>query len=789
MQDFEEALGHLEFPKLLSHIARHTHSEVSAGEVLGLRPFGNRHEIETRFRNITDLRRLLEEGDALKISAFADVSPLLERVRPDGAVLDAHELAAFTPLMQIIDDIRTQLGPRDDVPSLKDLSAPLTGFPDILKILARSIDSEGAILDTASPELLDLRTGIRRLEARIRKRLEGVVQDHGVSIFLQDTFITQRSGRWVIPVRMDSKGMVDGVVHDVSKSGETAFVEPLAIIHLSNELENLIAEQKAEEIRVLRRISAQIRARADEIGAQAAIITRLDVLNGIALFADRLKMAVPIINETGEIAIFGGRHPLLMLTFARLAGDREVVPLDVRLGGDDRVMVITGSNAGGKTIAIKTIGLLVAMALTGIPVAASSSTSLPLVRRLLVDIGDEQSIEENLSTFSAHINHIASILGKSDGETLVLIDELGTGTDPDEGAAIACAVLSEISRTGALLFATTHLTDIKGYVHRTEGMVNASMEFDQETLTPLYRLRMGEPGKSHAIDIAQRYGLPERVIEAAKTFLGGRRAEFDDLIADLNFKRRQYEETLRDLAREKEEWEEKNRRLTETISVSERQGREILEKALREASDVIVNAKRQMHDLLDEARKRGREKIAEARREADRLLDETGARLREVQGEPDDILPLDKVIEGDVVFIRSFGHDAAVAEVDLRHGRVRVRSGGKEIEVPASDVAARRGGEVALRRRDEGISVPEKSAGHELMLVGLRVDDALSRLEPFLNDASLAGMREVRIIHGIGKGILMRAVRDHLHGHPLIARYRSGTTDEGGAGVTIATLV
>lgn len=788
MQDFEQALEHLEFSRLLAQVARHTHSDASAREVLGLRPFDSGEEIGRRFAQIAELRRLTEQGDTLKMGAFEDVTPLLERARPDGAVLEPQDLAVFTPLFQTIEDVRGQLGSRDDVLSLKALVAELTGFPDLLNVLVRSVDSEGTILDTASPELLELRTAVRRLDSRIRRRLEDLVQDQAVAIFLQDTFITQRSGRWVIPVRMDSKGQVGGVVHDVSKSGETAFVEPLAIIHLSNELENLIAEQKAEEIRILRRISALLRVRSEQIESQARVIVGLDVLNAVGLFADRFGMAVPLINESGEVFIEGGRHPLLMLAFERLGGGREVVPLDIRLGGHDRVMVITGSNAGGKTVAIKTVGLLTAMALSGMPVPASSASSFPLLKRILADIGDEQSIEEDLSTFSAHIGRIASILGKSDGETMVLLDELGTGTDPDEGAAIACAVLSEILQRRSLLFATTHLTDIKGYVHRTAGMVNASMEFDHQTLTPLYRLRVGEPGKSHAIDIARQYGLPERVVEAARVLLGGRRVEFDDLIADLNLKRRQYEETLLALDRERRELKEKNEKSAEILAEAEARRREVIEKALGEASDLVVSTKRRMYDLLEEARKKGRQKTLEARREAEGILRDLGEKLKELRGQADDILPLDRVMEGDVVFIKSLGHDAAVAEVDLRHGRVRVRSGGKEIEVPASDVAARRGGPAVLRSRDEGISVPEKSAGHELMLIGLRVDDALSRIESFLNDASLGGVQEVRIIHGVGKGILMKAVREHLRGHPLIARYRSGTTDEGGAGVTIATL-
>jgi len=784
----ENALNLLEFHKLLRIISKYSHSEASEKAVGEITPLAHREEIEKRLGQVDELRRMSQQNDPLRLSEFSDIAPLLASLRPEGAVLDARELSLFTPLLTVLSDVSSQIEKRADLPLLREISGQLTGFPQILTLLTRSIDSEGNILDTASSLLSELRGQVRQLEGRVRKRLEEMMRDEKVSLFLQDTFITERSGRWVIPVRMDSKGLVPGVVHDVSRSGETAFIEPLAIIGISNELENLIAEQKAEEMRILRDICSRIRGVADEMGAQYGVIVYLDLLYCISQFADELKMQIPRIDDAGVLHLVGARHPLLTLTLEK-TGAVGVVPLDVRLGGENTVMVITGSNAGGKTIAIKTIGLLQLMALSGMPVPADSSSRFPLIYDLLIDIGDEQSIEHSLSTFSAHVSNISGILKKADAHSLALIDELGTGTDPEEGAALACAVLKEIRNSGALLFATTHLTDIKGFVHRTEGMVNASMEFDQKSLTPLYKLREGEPGQSHALEIAKKYGLPERIIESAKGMLGGIKVEFDNLIADLNEKRLRYERGLRELGSQQKEMEEKSRLLQQTLSDAERHKKDLLAKAYREASELIADTKRQMRALLDEIKKTEKTKRREVITQVETKQEEVVQKLREYDISDYGSPSLEEIKQGDVVFVRSLGYDASVLEVDLRHKRLRVRSGGMEIEVPVSDIGFKTGKSAEVKPRTVHTERPDEIASSRINLVGSRVDEALSKLEPFLNHASLAGLSEVTIIHGFGTGILARAVREHLTGHPLVKHFRSGEQSEGGAGVTVVTLV
>jgi DNA mismatch repair protein MutS2 len=776
----KESLKVLEFDKILNIISRFSNSDISRKSILEIYPLNDRKHIEKRFGQIREIQRLSQEGTPLKLSHFHDIYQHIEKIKPEGAVLDPLELISFMPVLRIISDISLQIRDRENLPLLREMADHLTGFPEIIDTMEKSLDSEGNVLDTASSTLFYLRKRIRSLDIKINKRLEELVRDKKVIPFLQDSFITKRAGRWVIPVRMDSKGQISGVVHDVSKSGETAFIEPLEIIGLSNELENLIAEEKAEEIRILRNICKMIRQVADEIKAQYTIIIYLDVLNSIARFSDLLKMNVPLINDASVIKLVTAKHPLLMI-LEKENVIKEVVPLDLELGGGNSVMVITGPNSGGKTITIKTVGLLLLLALSGIPVPADSSSSFPLTNELLVDIGDEQSIENSLSTFSAHISNISEILKKTDSKTIVLMDELGTGTEPVQGAAIACAVLKDLKEKGSLVFATTHLTDIVVFVYRIEGMINASMEFDQNTFTPLYKLRVGEPGQSYALEIARGYGLPENILGFAKEMLGSINVEFHNLLSELKKKRLQYEDAANRLQRQGVEIEDREKVLKERLTALESQKMGMLEKAYKEAQDVIMATKRQMHAILEEAKK---EKRREAIKKVEKAQQEVGEKLREFHREA--LLSVDEIKKGDMVFVRSIGYDATVVKIDRKHNRLKVKAGNRDVEVPISDVGHKKGNLPVSKAIVEKTEEAEDEVSSVLNIVGLRVDEALSRLEPFLNHAFLAGLEEVTVIHGIGTGALLKAVRNYLAGHPLVNRYRSKSQFE--EGITVVTM-
>ncbi|MDA8169278.1 MAG: endonuclease MutS2 [Nitrospiraceae bacterium] len=780
-----ESLHALEFDRILEAIAGFSHGAPSSGKVLKIRPLSGASEIKEKFALVADVRRLGTDGNPLRLRYFEDISGVLEKARPEDAVLEPKELLAFIPVLSMMQEIPVQLregpGEKTKTPSLAALASGLTGFPETLAAIERSIGPEGDILDGASPELSYIRGRKRGLESRIRRRLEEIVRDAGVTPFLQDEFISQRSGRWVIPVRMDSKGQVPGVVHDISRSGETAFMEPLEIIGVSNELENLAAQEKAEEIRILKSISGRIRSRPDEIARQYETVIALDVLNSIALFSDGLGAGIPEINGSSTLKIVRGRHPLLVL----LKGAGEIVPLDLTLGGQDRVMVITGPNAGGKTIAMKTAGLLTLMALSGIPVPADPSSSFPVSEGMLVDIGDEQSIEADLSTFAAHVENISLIIKSADPKTVVLMDELGTGTDPSQGAALACSVLEDLKQKGALVLATTHLIDIITFVHRTPGMVNASMEFDAKTLTPLYRLKPGEPGESYALEIARRYGMPEAILGRAREMLGTAGLEFHQLVRDLKEKRAGYEDMLSSLDVRGKELERKEKILEQKLSQSEDLKKDALRKAYEEAARIVFDARREVGAIIEE-QKRERKTAREALKKLAGAKSEIDTRLKEFRGEPQ--MPIEEINEGDTVFVPSLGGNVTVAAVDKKNGRVRVRVGNISFEAPVSDILPPKGKGVKAQAGGVAYTPGGEGAAMQLNIAGLRVDDAIPRLERFLNQASLAGLGEVTVVHGIGTGALLKAVREYLAGHPLAAEFRAGTQPEGGAGVTIIKL-
>ncbi len=785
-----ETLARLEFDKLLVEISRHAHSSCTVERVHNIRPLNELLEIRTTSGRIGEIRALDRSGITLALGSFEDIRPSLELSRPVGAVLPPFELLLFIPVLRLYADLGRQFIHRDDIPLLKSIEPQLRGFPDILEPLVASIDSDGSIMDSASTLLKEIRRAKRGLAGRIRKKIEEIIRDSSIEKFLQDDFITQRSGRWVIPVRMDSKGMVKGVVHDVSSSGETAFMEPLEIIPFVNELENLTAEEKAEEIRILRQLSSWIREDADQIAACFETLLDLDQLGSMARFAIEFELEPATLNEQGKLSLVAARHPLLLLMQKR-GMVKNVEPLGLELGGTDpdsaSVMVITGPNAGGKTIALKTAGMLAMMALSGIPVPAGPSSTFPLIDSLLVDIGDEQSIEQSHSTFSAHAARITAILGQSSARTLVLLDELGAGTEPLQGAAIACGVLHELQQQESMVIATTHLSDIIGFVHQTPGMINAGMEFDDANFTPLYRLIVGEPGQSHAVEIARRFGMPERVIAFARQMLGNAGSEFAGLLTELRQRRKEFEDLRKALEVRQLSLDQRSSELDARADEVLQIRKEAAEKGWDDAKELISATRRRTNALLDELKREKRSEIVDELRRAETDLTE--------QLKPQDVrsvlLPLKAVKPGDTVHIRSLGCDGTVLSFDLRSGKTRVRAGRMELDVPLAELARPQTKTERGKGRPAAASWKMdvvESEQRELKLIGMRVDEALAELEPFINHASAAGLREVRVIHGVGTGRLRDAVREELERHPLVEGHRPGEPHEGRDGATVVTL-
>ena len=786
-----ETLDRLEFDKLLAEISRHAHSSCTIEKIGKIRPLGDLQQIRTTSGRIGEIRALDLSGISLALGSFEDIRPSLELLRPAGAILPPLELLLFIPVLRLYAGISRQFSHREDIPLLRSLEPELRGFPDILEPLAASIDADGSIMDSASKLLKEIRRAKRGLAGRIRKKIEEIVRDSGIEKFLQDDFITQRSGRWVIPVRMDSKGMVKGVVHDVSSSGETAFMEPLEIIPFVNELENLTAEEKAEEIRILRQLSGWLREDSGQIGACFDTLLELDRLNSMARFAIEFDLEPATLNEHGELRLVEARHPLLLMMQKR-GVLKNVEPLGLELGGErpdvDSVMVITGPNAGGKTIALKTAGMLTLMALSGLPVPAGARSTFPLIDSLLVDIGDEQSIEQSHSTFSAHAARITGILKQSGARTLVLLDELGAGTEPLQGAAIACGVLYELQQQGSMVIATTHLSDIIGFVHQTTGMINAGMEFDDASFTPLYRLIVGEPGQSHAVEIARRFGMPERVIAFARRMLGNAGSEFAGLLSELRERRNEYEKLRRSLEAQQRSLEERSRELDARADEVRLIRKEAAEKGWNDARELISSTRRRTNALLDELKREKRSEIAGELRQVESEL------IKQLAPQSDlpEPLPPESVKQGDRVHIRSLSCDGVVLSIDERSNKIRVRAGRMELDVPLAELSTPqpKSGGVEKKKPTAAIwrSTVAESDQRELKLIGMRVEEALAELEPFINHAAAAGLSEVRVIHGMGTGRLRDAVREELGRHPLVEGFRPGEPHEGRDGATVVTL-
>ncbi len=774
----------LEFDKIIDRMKQFAHSTATLQLIDGIAPLPSRREIELRLTRIEEIRALEAAGICLPIDHFADISTIIDRVRPKGALLDTDELLVLIPLLQVSGRIASLLYYRSDMPLLKELGNDIKGFPDILGPLEQTIAPDGGLLDSASNILFNLRKNSRTLAGRIRKRLEEIVRERETAIFLQDDFITQRNGRWVIPVRMDSKGMVPGVVHDVSNSGETAFMEPIEIIGIVNELENINAEEKAEQIRILREIAGWIREDADALLADFHALVQMDFINSAAKLADLIDASMPQIADELFIDIQNGRHPLLAL-MQKERGGSDVIPLDLRLGGSlsNRVLLITGPNTGGKTIAIKTAGLLLLMAQSGIPVPADNSSVFPATGRLLADIGDAQSIEESLSTFSAHIRKISGILEHADQGTIVLLDELGTGTDPLQGSAIACATLADLMSHGALVLATTHLTDIVTYVQKTSGMANASMEFDRNSLTPCYRLIMGEPGESHAIDIARRCGLPERILQKAQELAGKMESEFHSLLAELKESRIKNELLLETTIEREKLLAKRELAAEENLLAIARRARESREEALVTAKGLVNAARAEINRILDAARKE-KKRIAAA--EIASLEAGIEAEIKRIS--PENPIGIESLQPGAILFVHLLGRNATLLSIDKKHGRLRINAGSLEMDVPVDGVSAPRD-ELRTSKKIHIKPLPDEStAADELNLIGCRVDEAVARVDRFIDAATLKGSRELRIIHGRGTGALMRSVREQLSRSQQIQTFRKGEPFEGGDGVTVVIL-
>ena len=610
---------------------------------------------------------------------------------------------------------------------------------------------------------------------------------------LQDAIVTVRDGRYVIPVKQEHRGKFPGIVHDQSSTGATVFIEPQVIVNLNNELRQLELQEKAEIERILAELTARVAEHYHDLLNNQKLLVQLDVIMEKGKLSMLQHGEEPQISEDGELVLKEARHPLL--------DPKKVVPIDLSIGGSYNTLVITGPNTGGKTVTLKTAGLLSMMAQTGLHIPAAGGSRIPVWKDIFADIGDEQSIEQSLSTFSSHMTNIVDIVKHAGEGCLVLVDELGAGTDPTEGAALAIAILEDLEKKGAATIATTHYTELKKYAISTEGVENASMEFNVETLSPTYRLAIGVPGKSNAFEISQKLGLPGEIIETSRRLLDGGDIQFEEVISALEADKKAAEEERDEAVRLNQEMKIRKEELEQQAKKLEEKKTEILNKAKEEARQILQEAKDVSKEVQEELREL---KKIESLGQRNRIFDENRKKLRDAAGKyrekvirevNDNPVSAEELRLGDRVKVLSLGQNGEIVTLPDEKGELTVQVGILKAKVNLDDIMLIEGGALDVNRprkvrKNYGSMYKTKTQNVSISIDvrGKSLDDAVMDVDKYLDDATMAGLKEVTIIHGRGEGILRKGLQEMMRSHKHVKRFRKGNFDEGGDGVTVVTL-
>jgi len=786
-----KSIALLEFPLVRERLAAATGFPPGRRLAEALLPSPDPVLVTIGLEETSQVRALLAERPSVGIGGAHDVGPAVDRAARGGR-LDAAQFAAIAQTLEAGSRLRDVLA--DDRRSLlHELARSLHPLPGLRSTLERSFDPAGELLDTASPRLGALRRATRHAYERLRTRLEQLVHSSDVGGALQDPIVTLRNGRYVIPVRADARSRVKGIVHDASGSGQTLFVEPLVAVELGNAWREAQLAEAAEVERILDELSAVVGSQAGLIDETLGALARFDFWSAKARLAEEMDAVRAEPAARAEIVLKGARHP-------GLSG--RVVPIDVELGTDFRALIVTGPNTGGKTVTLRTIGLLVLMHQAGLHVPADPGSRLPVLVDLFADIGDEQSVAQSLSTFSGHLRSIVRIAAAAGPATLVLLDELGAGTDPTEGSALAQALLDHFLRTGALVAATTHYAELKVYAHTTPDVRNASVEFDLETLSPTYHLRIGLPGGSQAFAIAERLGLPASIVGDARSRLSEGQQAFEETLASIRAADVATREAL-DRARAAE------RRAAESQRVADEERR----RARRERDEAVAVARADAERIVEDLRadvsgaRRRLERETVTGPALDQVVERAEARLERLPAPAPAAAPVPQAEPvawrvGARARSRSGGWEGRIVALERGGRRATLEVGGMRVTAPTAELElpGAQDGEASRVSRPDGATAEAASGISRLRLDrartvassldvrGARVDEALGVVERYLEDAALASLDRVIIIHGLGTGALRDAVRAAASAHPLVRSVRAGERGDGGDGATVVTL-
>lgn len=775
----------LELGEVLGRLAGRCDTAIGKERALELAPEVDALRVAWRLLRTDEARLLLSRLGSVPVGGVRDLRAILDRAVRGGS-LSAPELLDVEQTLSAMRRTRDALlAGREDWPALGEDAQLLSDLPALERRLGQSIGPEG-VLDDASAELARLRREQRRLEQTVRARLDALLRNPDITRYLQEPLVTLRSGRFCVPVLREHQSRIPGVVHDASQTGQTLFIEPLFALELGNEAQAAQRQAQLEEERILRELSGLVAQEAQglRVGLEAA--AQLDLALGLGRLAEEMRAVRPAILDQPGLQLHGARHPLLA----------HPVPISVELSRARRLLVITGPNTGGKTVSLRTVGLLVLMAQCGMHVPADEGSAISVCREVLCDLGDEQSIEQSLSTFSSHLTAIVRILERLGPESLVLLDELGAGTDPQEGAALAQAILEQIAGSGGLGLVTTHYGELKAFAYAADGVENASMAFDPDTLRPTYRLVQGAPGSSYAFFIAERLGLSPKIAARARELMGTQRLALEDVLQRVDRLRQ-------GLERETSEAEEASRR----ARAEEVQMRAAREQAVRDREELraqlrvrlaedLASAKRELRAIRDEIRQ---ERLRERREE---LLHTARGRVDAIEGTlrgeapqpPEPGEAVEAVRIGEQVLVPQVGQEGIVLTAPDGEGRLWVAVGSLRLQVELSELRlprrARRKAKAEPQSAGWSAIAQEKARdiSTELTLIGMRAEEALIALDRYLDDAEVAGLKTVRVIHGKGTGALRKAVHEFLAGDRRVAAHRLGAQGEGGVGATVVEL-
>jgi DNA mismatch repair protein MutS2 len=779
----ERALKVLEFTKVREQLQEHASSSLGKEKISQLVPSTDFEEVVRLQAETDEAATILRIKGNVPLSGIHDIRAHIKR-SVIGGILSPYELVqisstirASRQIKHFIEDLAAE---RTELPILLEQVEQIIPLTNLEQAIKYAIDESGEVLDGASDLLRSLRSQLRSNEARVREKLESMIRSSSAQKMLSDAIVTIRNDRFVIPVKQEYRGHYGGIIHDQSSSGQTLFIEPQAIVQLNNQLQDIRVKEQLEIERILIELSAKTAEHESELKIIVSVLANLDFIFAKARYGRKIKASMPIMNHEGRISLFKARHPLIPI--------EEVVANDIKLGSDYTTIVITGPNTGGKTVTLKTAGLCSLMAQAGLQVPALDGSELAVFDSVYADIGDEQSIEQSLSTFSSHMVNIVDILNNVDFNSLVLFDELGAGTDPQEGAALAISILDEVHKRGSRVIATTHYPELKAYGYNREGVLNASVEFDVETLSPTYKLLLGVPGRSNAFEISKRLGLNERVIQAARSHVSEDANQIDKMIASLEESKRHAEIEHQEAREYLKQAEKLQQDLQKEMIAFYEQKDKMYENAAEKAKDIIDEAKDEAEKVIRDLRKMRIEKHAEVKEheliEAKRRLEgavpevKTSGRLMNKKNKKHAFKP------GDEVKVLTFNQNGGLLEKvsadewQVQIGILKMKVKEKDMEYIGAPKQVETKPMTIVRGRESNVKL-------ELDLRGERYEDALLRVEKYIDDALLSGYHQVSIIHGKGTGALRQGVQEYLRNHRSVKKIRFGEAGEGGSGVTV----